>query len=129
VRLLADTHVVLWALLRPGLLDRATARALRSASNELLVSAASLWEVAIRERLGKLRLPGPPEDWLPPALDRTGFEVLAIQGAHALAAGSLPPHHRDPFDRMIAAQALAERLTVVTRDKQFAAYGVEVLPA
>jgi PIN domain nuclease of toxin-antitoxin system len=129
VRLLADTHVVLWALLRPKELDRRAARALRAASNEVFASAASLWEIAIKEGLGKLRLPGPPAEWLPEALERTGFETLPIAGAHALAAGALPPHHRDPFDRMLVAQAVAEGLTVVTRDVRFAAYGVAVLPA
>ena len=129
MRLLADTHVVLWALLRPSKLDRRAARALRAAANDVLVSAASLWEMAIKAELGKLRLPGPLGEWLPEALERTGLETLPIAGAHALAAGALPPHHRDPFDRMIAAQALSDGLTVVTRDARFAAYGVAVLQA
>jgi len=129
LNLIADTHVVLWALLRPGELDRKAARALRSPSSEVYVSAASLWEMAIKAELGKLRLPGPPAEWLPGALARTGIQVLAVEGSHALAAGALPPHHRDPFDRMIVAQALAESLTVVTRDARLAAYGVAVLPA
>jgi len=129
VRLLADTHVLLWAMLRPGELDRRAARALRAASNDVLASAASLWEMAIKAELGKLRLPGPPAAWLPDALERTGIEMLAITGGHALAAGALPGHHRDPFDRMLVAQALAEGLTIVTRDARFAAYGVPVLAA
>ncbi len=129
MRLLADSHVLLWALLRPDELDRPAARALAAASNEVLVSAASLWEIAIKAGMGKLRLPGPPAEWLPEAMDRTGIETLPIEGAHALAAAALPPHHRDPFDRMIAAQALAEGLTVVTRDPRFAPYGVRVLAA
>ena len=129
MRLLADTPVLLWALLRPGELDRRAARALAAASNDVLASAASLWEIAIKADLGKLRLPGPPAEWLPEALERTGIETLPIDGAHALAAGELPPHHRDPFDRMLVAQALLERLTVVTRDTRFAPYGVPVLAA
>ncbi len=129
MRLLADSHVLLWALLRPDELDRPAARALAAASNEVLVSAASLWEIAIKAGMGRLRLPGPRAEWLPEAMDRTGIETLPIEGAHALAAAALPPHHRDPFDRMIAAQALAEGLTVVTRDPRFAPYGVRVLAA
>ncbi len=129
MRLLADTHVVLWALLRPAQLDRRAARALRSAANDVLVSAASMWEIAIKAELGKLRLPGSPADWLPGALERTGFDTLPIGGAHALAAGGLPPHHRDPFDRMLVAQALAEGLTIVTRDARFERYGVAIIPA
>ena len=129
MRLLADTHVVLWALLRPAELERRAARALRSAANDVLVSAASLWEIAIKTELGKLRLPGPPAEWIPGALERTGFEVLPIGAAHALAVGGLPPHHRDPFDRMLVAQALAEGLTIVSRDERFRQYGVAVLAA
>jgi PIN domain nuclease of toxin-antitoxin system len=129
VRLLADSHVLLWVLLRPGELDRRAARSLAAASNDVLASAVSLWEIAIKAAMGKLRLPGPPAEWLPEALERTGIETLPIEGGHALAAGALPPHHRDPFDRMIVAQALLERLTVVTRDPRFAQYGVAVLPA
>lgn len=129
MRLLADTHVMLWALLRPEALAPPAARALRAADNEVLVSAGSLWEIAIKEALGKLRLPGPPAEWLPGALERTGFGTLAIGAAHALTAGALPPHHRDPFDRMLIAQALSESLTVVSRDRRFAAYGVNLLDA
>lgn len=129
MRLLADSHVLLWALLRPDEIERQAAKALAAASNDVLVSAVSLWEIAIKAGMGKLRLPGPPAEWLPEAMDRTGIETLPIEGAHALAAGALPPHHRDPFDRMIAAQALAEGLTVVTRDRRFAPYGVRVLAA
>lgn len=129
MRLLADSHVLLWALLRPGELDRRAARALAAPANDVLASAASLWEIAVKAGMGKLRLPGPPAEWLPEALERTGIETLAVEGAHALAAGALPPHHRDPFDRMIAAQALVEGLTVVKRDPRFAPYRVAVLAA
>lgn len=97
--------------------------------NEVLVSAGSLWEIAIKEALGKLRLPGPAAEWLPEALERTGFSSLAISAGHALAAGALPPYHRDPFDRMLVAQALLEGLTVLTRDGRFSSYGVRVLTA
>lgn len=95
----------------------------------MLVSAGSLWEISIKEALGKLRLPGPAAEWLPEALARTGFGSLAITAGHALAAGALPPHHRDPFDRMLVAQALLEGLTVLTRDRRFHSYGVQVLAA
>jgi PIN domain nuclease of toxin-antitoxin system len=129
VRLLADTHVLLWALLRPAELQARAGRALRSPANDVLVSAASFWEIAIKAAVGKLRLPGEPAEWLPAAVERTGFALLDVTGPHGLAAGALPAHHRDPFDRMIIAQALSEGLVVVTRDARFAAYGVSVLPA
>jgi PIN domain nuclease of toxin-antitoxin system len=93
------------------------------------VSAASAWEIAIKSALGKLRLPAAPEESLPDALQRTGFETLDIRAAHALAAGALPGHHQDPLDRMIIAQALTDGLVVVTRDKRFASYGIRVLAA
>jgi PIN domain nuclease of toxin-antitoxin system len=129
VRLLLDTHAMLWALLRPRELAKNAANALRAAENEVFVSAASAWEVAIKSAAGKLRLPGVPEDWLPGALRVTGFESLDIRIEHALAAGALPDLHRDPFDRLLVAQALAEGLVVVTRDPRIAAYGAPVLPA
>jgi PIN domain nuclease of toxin-antitoxin system len=129
VKLLADTHVVLWSLLRPDEIDPGAARALRSAANDVAVSAASLWEIAIKAAAGKLRLPGTPAEWMPEALARTGFDVVAVGARHALAAGALPPHHRDPFDRMLVAQALLEGLTLVTRDRRLAAYGIPLFPA
>jgi len=76
----------------------------------------------------ELRLPGEPAEWLPAAVERTGFALLDVTGPDGLAAGALPGHRRDPFDRMIIAQALSEGLVVVTRDARFAAYGVAVLP-
>jgi PIN domain nuclease of toxin-antitoxin system len=121
--------VLLWALLRPEELEARAARALRSPANDALVSAASFWEIAIKAAAGKLRLPGEPARWLPPAVERTGFALLDVTGEHGLVAGALPAHHRDPFDRMLIAQAKAEGLVVVTRDARFAAYGVAVLPA
>jgi PIN domain nuclease of toxin-antitoxin system len=129
MRLLLDTHVMLWALLRPRELAKNAASALRSAENDVFVSAASAWEVAIKSAAGKLRLPGAPEEWLPGALRLTGFEPLDIRIEHALAAGALPDVHRDPFDRLLVAQAMAEGLIVVTRDPRIAEYGTPVLAA
>lgn len=125
MRLLLDTHVVLWAIKTPDrLLDRAMA-AIRSADNEVLVSAATVWEVAIKRQLGKLDFQGP----FVAALDDTRMPTLAISAEHADAAGSLPLHHRDPFDRMLIAQAMLEGLSIVTRDPAFEPYGVPLLAA
>ncbi len=129
MRLLADTHVVLWALSDPAELHAGAADALRDPRNDVLVSVASLWEIALKAALGKLRLPSPAAEWLPGALARTSFDALDIRAAHALAAGALPPHHRDPFDRVLVAQALLEGLILVTRDARFASYGVRTLRA
>jgi PIN domain nuclease of toxin-antitoxin system len=125
VRLLLDTHVLLWSLGSPAQL-RADARdAIEDGGNEVLVSAASAWEIAIKRALGRLEAP----DDLPSAMEAAAFVPLSITIPHALAAGALPPHHRDPFDRMLVAQATLEELTVVTRDPHFARYGVPTLPA
>ncbi len=125
MRLLLDTHVLLWWLADdPRLEDRAR-QAIADGANVVLVSAASAWEIAIKRAMGKLEA---PED-LPAALGASGFEALATSVDHAIAAGALPRHHADPFDRMLVAQALAEELTIVTADDDFAGYGVPVVPA
>jgi len=120
--LLLDTHVFLWWLEAN---PRLKGRARRSISNAeiVYVSAVSEWEAAIKVGLGKLTIPGPLE----PAVEESGFEKLSITFEHASAVATLPPHHRDPFDRMLIAQAQAEGLTVVTHDPRFEAYGVPII--
>ena len=95
----------------------------------VLVSAASLWEAAIKQAVGKMKLPAPASEWLPYALERMRIDVLDITGRHALTAGSLPRLHGDPFHRMLVAQAVMEKLTLVTRDKAIRRYEVETLEA
>lgn len=126
MRLLLDTHVLLWALLDPSRLDPRVAQALRDPAHELLASAASAWEIAIKQSLGKLVLPGPADAWLPEACLRTGIDWLAVQPEHALAVGRLPWHHRDPFDRLLAVQA-STGLVLVTHDRAFEPYGLVVM--
>jgi len=105
-------------------LSPAARTAIREPDNELFASAAAAYEIAYKQRLGRLdRLP----DSLPRQLQREGIDVLSISFDHALAAAALPGPHRDPWDRIMMAQAFAERLTVVTIDTQFARYGVPVL--
>jgi PIN domain nuclease of toxin-antitoxin system len=94
-------------------------------ANEVFVSAATVWELAIKRALNKLRLPGD----LPREIITSGFTALAVSMDHALAAGALPAHHNDPFDRMLIAQARLETLTLVTHDARFAAYDVPLLRA
>lgn len=124
MRLLLDTHVLLWALAGERVSREAKA-AIQDPSNAVLVSAASLWELTIKTSLGRLAMP----DDLAAVLADQDIEVLAITGAHALAVGELPALHRDPFDRLLVAQARAEHLVLVTRDEQVAQYDVEVLAA
>ena len=125
MRLLLDTHALLWALAEPERLSEAVRRAISEGGNEVLVSAASAWEVAIKREAGKLRAP----DDLVEVVEETGFTWIAISPRHALLAGSLPAHHRDPFDRMLVAQARTESLTLVTYDERLGRYGVDILPA
>lgn len=129
MRLLLDTHVLLWALAEPDELSTSARRAIADGGNDVAVSAASLWEIAIKYALGKLQLPEVPSAWLPPALEQLGVEVLPIGATHALEVEALPALHRDPFDRMIVAQARIDGFTVVTRDPAVMAYGVATLGA
>ncbi len=124
MRLLLDTHVLLWWLADSPLSDPA-AEAIADTRNEVLVSAASAWEVSIKKALGKLTAP----DDLVDELTSSGFTPLNITLLHGMAAGSLPRHHDDPFDRMLVAQATLEGLTVVTRDARFGEYDVPCLSA
>ncbi|HUZ88263.1 MAG TPA: type II toxin-antitoxin system VapC family toxin [Candidatus Acidoferrales bacterium] len=125
MRLLLDTHVLLWWLADdPGLSGNARAL-IASAESEVLVSAASAWEISIKRALGKLDAP----DDLEAQLVQHNFSPLAISVGHALAAGALPRHHEDPFDRMLVAQAQLEGLTIATRDPGFEPYGVPTLTA
>ena len=100
-----------------------------SAENELLLSAASAWEIAIKYALGKLRLPAEPADVIPPLLVKTGVTPLPILHQHALRVATLPPRDRDPFDRLLVAQAQLERLPILTADRSFKLYDIEVVRA
>lgn len=125
MNLLLDTHVLLWAVDTPERLDHRARDAIRDPRNRVVASSASAWEISIKTALGKLRFDGD----LTAVLNAVGFDPLAIDVEHALAAGALPPVHRDPFDRMLVAQARAEGLTVVTRDDVFDGYDVPTLRA
>lgn len=124
MRLLLDTHVVLWWLADDPALPAAAREAISNPGAEVLVSAASAWEIAIKKAAGRLEAP----DDLLDALEANEFSTLPITAGHALAAGALPPHHADPFDRMLVAQAQAEGLTLVSVDTRLADYGVDLLP-
>lgn len=124
-RLLLDTHAFLWWLADDPRLGEKARALIADPANEVFVSAASGWEAAIKAALGKLELPGP----LDAAVEEEGFTHMPITFFHGEQAGSLPPHHRDPFDRMLVAQAQAEGLTVVTADPHIAVYGIRTLDA
>ena len=118
MRILLDTQVFLWFLGDSRRLSP-VGRTLISAAEEVYVSAASIWEVAIKVSIGKLK--AVPED-VYHGIDASGFTELPIRAAHATGVAGLPPHHRDPFDRLLVAQALLEPLLLVTADGELAAY-------
>jgi PIN domain nuclease of toxin-antitoxin system len=118
VRLLLDTHLLLWALAGPHKLSAATRKRLQAA--EVYVSAASIWEVSIKVGVGKLA--ADPAQILA-ALEPAGFTLLPVTGEHAVKIATLPPLHRDPFDRMLVAQALTEPMRLLTNDRALIPYG------
>ena len=126
-RLLLDTHAFLWWTSSPERLSAVARDAIASASNEVLVSHVSAWEMAIKAGLAKLRLPAPVARFFPDQLARNGFAALPLELRDLTAVEALPQHHRDPFDRLLVAQALRGRLTLVTADPVIERYGVRVL--
>lgn len=123
--LLLDAHAVLWALSEPERLAAEARESVADPANDVLVSASSVWELEIKRASGKLRLSAN----LLTELEGAGFDVLPITGPDGVAAARLPMHHRDPFDRMLVAQATRLDATIVTRDTAFSAYEVDVLGA
>ena len=123
MNLLLDTHVLIWW--DEGRRLAAEARRAIANADSVYVSAASAWEVAIKTGLGRLR----PIRTVEQAVDESGFLELPVTFRHVERVGKLPPHHRDPFDRLLIAQADVEELTLVTRDAVFARYGVGVIGA
>ena len=123
MRLLIDTHILVWADQRPRAIAPALRAALIEETNEIFVSAASVWEIAIKRAIGKLRFDRP----IVAAVTALGFELLPITGLHAEHADGLPRHHNDPFDRLLIAQAYLEGLVLGTQDPAMRAYGVTML--
>lgn len=129
MRILLDTHVWLWMLTEPARLGDAARALLEDAEHTLHLSAASTWEIAIKYALGRLPLPEPPAAFVTGRLARDGVLPLPIEHRHAAHVAELPPHHRDPFDRLLVAQARLEEMTLVTADRALQAYEVAVVLA
>ena len=127
MRLLLDTHALLWWLFDDPKLSRPAREAIGASRNDVLVSSASAWEIATKHRLGRLPEAGDVARRLPLYLRKARFTVLDVTLDHALLAGSLPGPHRDPFDRMLMAQAQIEAMPVVTLDGVFSDYGIAVI--
>ena len=126
MRLLLDTHVLLWILGDRSRIGPRVEEEYIDPRNEVVVSAASAWEVAIKQSLGKLELPAPAETWLPDKVEGAGMDFIPVTAEDALRVRSLPWHHRDPFDRLLVAQAMGG-YTLVTHDRRLEPYGVPIL--
>lgn len=127
MRLLLDTHTFLWWVMDDPRLSAVARRAIGDAANEVWLSAASALEIAMKTQRGRLQLPQSPERFVPRQLQVNGFQPLPIRLEHALRVFALPEHHRDPFDRLLIAQALEDRLAVVTTDPQFGKYPIRTI--
>lgn len=124
MRLLLDTQSLIWYVDQDHLLSRPAHAAITDPQNDLLLSAATIWEIAIKVSIGKLKLGLPFKPWITKAISDLTLVILPITVDYADAQAALPLHHGDPFDRLIIAQALVEGISVVSNDVQFGAYGV-----
>lgn len=127
MRILLDTACWLWLLAEPKRFSARTRRLLASPGTEIVLSAASAWEIAIKHALGKLELPDAPVTYVPRMMRETRTLPLPIEVKHALRVAELPAHHRDPFDRLLIAQSQLEKLKLLSGDQQFRDYDVELL--
>lgn len=126
-RLLLDTHAFLWWVNDDPNLTAVARQAISEANNECYLSLASCWEIAIKLSLGKLRLTRPVGRFVSEQLAANGFMLLNVELRHAAKVEKLPFHHRDPFDRLLVAQAITDKMVMVSADSVFAAYGVSLL--
>lgn len=127
MRFLLDTNVWLWSVLEPERIGRKAREAFADLSNEGFLSAVTSWEIAIKTAAGKLTLPEPPPSYVPRRMAEQGLRPLPISHPHALAVFALPDHHRDPFDRLLVAQAKLENLVLMTADRLLEKYPVDIL--
>jgi PIN domain nuclease of toxin-antitoxin system len=127
MRALLDTHALLWWLIDSDRLSDRARAVIADAATELYWSAASSWEVAIKTGLGRLSLPEPPRSLIPRVMREQALLPLEVTHAHALAVAELPEHHRDPFDRLLVAQAGLEKLPIVSADRIFEKYETELI--
>ncbi|WNZ23712.1 type II toxin-antitoxin system VapC family toxin [Leptolyngbya sp. NK1-12] len=127
MKLLLDTQSWLWWFAQPERLSEEAIASIADETNELWFSVASVWEIGIKVALGRLPLPEPPDRYIASRMRQLGVRSLEITATHALQATALPLHHRDPFDRMLIAQAQIEEMTLVSADSMFSQYDVSIL--
>ncbi|MBM4429845.1 MAG: type II toxin-antitoxin system VapC family toxin [Chloroflexi bacterium] len=126
MRILLDTQIFLWWIMDSPLLSQSARSLTAEGNNELFLSAASGWEIAIKTRLGRLQLPDAPERFVPEQLAQNRILSLPVLMSHALHVANLPDHHNDPFDRLLVAQAQVEDLPILTSDPNIARYDVRI---
>lgn len=127
MKYLIDTAVFLWMALQPEKLSKTVSKIVEDGENTICLSAASTWEIAIKYSLGKLELRSEPADFMREAITKMNVDLLPIAHHHALSIAKLPFHHKDPFDRLLIAQAQTEKLPIITLDKHFTSYDVDVI--
>jgi PIN domain nuclease of toxin-antitoxin system len=127
VKLLLDTQCWLWWFAQPERLNEEAIAHIADENNELWLSVASIWEIGIKVAIGKLPLPDPLDSYISSRMAQLGMRSLEITASHALQAAALPLHHRDPFDRMLIAQAQIEEMTLVSADSMFNKYDISLL--
>jgi PIN domain nuclease of toxin-antitoxin system len=127
MRILLDTHTFLWGIAEPTRLSPTARKIMEDGNNEILVSAASAWEIAIKTQLGKLRLPARPEAFISEQLLKHRFNSLPVSFSHALHVFALPLLHRDPFDRLLISQSMLEQLPILTADAKVRQYRVKTI--
>lgn len=127
MRLLLDTHAFLWAIAEEERLSQRVRALLEDLDNDILVSLASIWEIAIKAGLGHLDVPDDLEGFIAKHLSRAGIGVLPIELRHVVGVRDLPAHHRDPFDRLLIVQSRIERIPIVSVDTALGAYGVDIV--
>lgn len=124
---LIDTHIWLWWHIDPDKLSSKSFGLIERAETPIYFSVVSAWEIVIKHSVGKLRLPYPPYTYVPKRLEVSHMDVLQVQLEHVLKVQNLPDHHKDPFDRLLIAQALAENLTIISNDRQLRDYTSQIV--
>jgi len=127
MKLLLDTHIFIWWANEPEKLSQKALEALHEGGNDLILSVVSAWEIQIKIQLGKLRLSKSLAELVKSQRETNELEILPLELGHVLTLDTLPFHHKDPFDRLLIAQCVSERLTLVTADDSFSAYSVKIL--
>lgn len=129
MKILLDTQIFLWMFLKPSRISANVESLLKNPSNEIFLSSASSWEIAIKYGIGKLKLPDAPEIYVPDRIKRASLKTLAITHKHGLAIANFPVFHKDSFDRILIAQSNIENLTLLSADHIFSQYKVNLIDA